>query len=188
MKKVLDKVVYLLFFFIFFSFIGWLYEVGIFLVEDHIFVNRGVLYGPWLPVYGAGALIIYLIFYRLKKKPVKIGKLNIRPLLIYIYIVLATTIVELITTYIIDFMKSDWRKLWDYSGSFMNYQGRVSLPSSLKFGLIGIIGVYIIIPLIDKFIGLNNKITKAITYIIILLFIVDIIIHIFTGSTYVGPA
>ena len=84
-----------------------------------------------------------------------------------------TTIVELLTTYIIDYMKSDWRKLWDYSGSFMNFQGRVSLPSSLKFGLIGIIGVYIIIPLIDKFIGSKSKINKVITYVIIVLFIVD---------------
>lgn len=188
MKKVFEKIKYLLFLFICFSIIGWLYEVALFLIDDHIFVNRGVLYGPWLPVYGAGALVIYLLFYHLKKKPVKIGKFNIRPLLIYVYIVLITTIVELLTTYIIEFLKSDWRKLWDYSGSFMNFQGRISLPSSLKFGLIGIIGVYIIIPLIDKFIGSNSKVNKIITYIIFLLFIVDVIIHIFTGSTYVGPA
>lgn len=188
MKKGFEKIKYLLFLFICFSIIGWIYEVALFLIYDHIFVNRGVLYGPWLPVYGAGALVIYLLFYHLKKKPVKIGKLNIRPLLIYIYIVLMTTLVELLTTYIIEFLKSDWRKLWDYSGSFMNFQGRISLPSSLKFGLIGILGVYVVIPLIDKFIGSNSKITKVITYLIIILFIVDIIIHIFTGSTYVGPA
>ena len=45
------------------------------------------------------------IFNRLKKKPVKIGKLNIRPLIIYVYIVIMSTLVELLTTYIIDFMK-----------------------------------------------------------------------------------
>ena len=39
------------------SFFGWLWEVGIYLVKDGEFVNRGVLFGPWLPVYGCGGII-----------------------------------------------------------------------------------------------------------------------------------
>ena len=38
------------------SFFGWLWEVGIYLVKDGEFVNRGVLFGPWLPVYGCGGI------------------------------------------------------------------------------------------------------------------------------------
>lgn len=186
MKNIFEKITDLIFYFICFCIVGWIYEVVLFLIEDHIFVNRGVLFGPW-PVYGCGGLIIYFLFNKMKKKPVKIGKLNIRPVLIYIYIVLIATTVELLTTYIIDFMKSDWRKLWDYSNMFMNFQGRIALKTSLKFGIVGIIGVYLIIPLIEKFLGIKKIPTQIIKYLIIILFIVDIIVHIFTGSTYTGP-
>lgn len=187
MKNIFEKITDLIFYFICFCIVGWIYEVVLFLIEDHIFVNRGVLFGPWLPVYGCGGLIIYFLFNKLKKKPVKIGKLNIRPVLIYIYIVLIATTVELLTTYVIDFMKSDWRKLWDYSNMFMNFQGRIALKTSLKFGIVGIIGVYLIIPLIEKFLGIKKIPTQIIKYLVIVLFIVDIIVHIFTGSTYTGP-
>ena len=32
------------------SFAGWLWEAGIYLVKDGEVVNRGVLWGPWLPI------------------------------------------------------------------------------------------------------------------------------------------
>ena len=161
--------------------------MSLFLLEDHIFVNRGFLYGPWLPVYGFGGIVIYYLFYHLKNKPVKILNINIRPLLIFMYVTITAVLVELSTTYISDFFKSDWRKLWSYSGEFMNFQGRIALIPGLKFGLIGLLGIYLIIPLIDKLKNTSKRPVVCITWTIILLFVLDVIIHIFTGSTYVGP-
>ena len=69
----------------------------------------------------------------------------------------------------------------------MNFEGRVALVPGLKFGLVGIIGVYLIVPLIDKIKNSNNKIVVTFTYIIILLFLIDVIIHLFIGGTYSGP-
>ena len=186
MKK-LEKFRRFMIYFLCFAFIGWLYEVILFLVEDHILVNRGFFYGPWLPVYGFGGIVIYYLFYRLKNKPIKIGNINIRPLLIFIYITITAMLVELITTYISDLAKVDWRTLWYYSDDFMNFQGRIALFPGLKFGLIGLLGIYVIVPLIDKFLNNKNKIVVNTTYIIIVIFIIDVIIHIFTGSTYNGP-
>lgn len=174
-------------YFLCFAFIGWIYEVVLFLVEDHILVNRGFFYGPWLPVYGVGGMVIYLLFYRLKNKPIKIKKINTRPLLIFIYITITAMLVELLTTYISDLFKVDWTKLWYYGDDFMNFQGRIALLPGLKFGIIGLLGIYLIIPLIDKFINIKKKPVVYTTYIIILIFIIDVIIHIFTGSTYNGP-
>jgi hypothetical protein len=57
----------------------------------------------------------------------------------------------------------------------------------LKFGGVGLLGIYVIIPLIDKFKGIKKQPAILLTYLIILVFIIDVIIHIFTGSTYVGP-
>ena len=187
MNKILVNIKNILIYFICFSMIGWIYEVLLFLIEDHIFVNRGVLYGPWLPVYGLGGMVIYYLFYQLKNKSLKFGKINIRPLLIFIYISVTSMLVELLTTYIADLFKSDWRTLWYYGDEFMNFQGRIALFPGLKFGLIGLIGIYLIVPLIDKFKSIDKKIIKIFTYIIILLFIIDVIIHLFIGSTYVGP-
>ena len=55
-------------FFFTFSFAGWLWEVFLHVYLDHALVNRGVLYGPWLPIYGFGVLILFLLR-RFAKKP-----------------------------------------------------------------------------------------------------------------------
>ena len=187
MKKVLEKVRNIMIYFMCFSIIGWIYEVSLFIIRNHILVNRGVLYGPWLPVYGFGGFIIFSLFNKLKDKHIKIKKVNIRPLLIFIYITIMATIIELSTTYICDLINSDWTKLWDYRSKFMNFQGRVALVPSIIFGILGIIVIYLVVPFIDKIKNSNNKTTNIIIYIIIVLFLIDVIIHIFTGSTYTGP-
>ena len=53
-----------------FSFIGWLWEVSLHLVEDGAFVNRGVLHGPWLPIYGSGGVLILILLQKLRARPV----------------------------------------------------------------------------------------------------------------------
>ena len=47
-KKKLELLVII---FVLMSFAGWIWEVAIHLVEDGVFVKRGVLSGPWLPIY-----------------------------------------------------------------------------------------------------------------------------------------
>ena len=183
----MNKIRNIMIYFLCFAFIGWIYEELVFLIEDHVLVNRGVLYGPWLPVYGFGGMVIYYLFYRLKNKPVKIKSLNIRPLLIFIYITITAVLVELLTTYICDLIKSDWTSLWYYGDKFMNFEGRIALIPGLKFGLIGLLGIYVIMPLIDKFVKIKKNGVVNFTYVIIAIFIIDVIIHIFTGSTYNGP-
>ena len=187
MKKYIENIKNVMIYFICFSFIGWIYEVSLFLLEDHIFVNRGFLYGPWLPVYGFGGIVIYYLFYHLKNKPIKILNVNIRPLLIFIYITITAVLVELLTTYICDLIKSDWTSLWYYGDKFMNFEGRIALIPGVKFGLIGLLGIYVIMPLIDKLVKIKKKGVVNFTYVIIAIFIIDVIIHIFTGSTYNGP-
>ena len=55
MRKTVQKVypiTTLILLFFLFSFTGWVWEVICHLVEDRMFINRGVLFGPWLPIYG----------------------------------------------------------------------------------------------------------------------------------------
>ena len=51
------------------SFIGWFWEVSSHLMLYHSFANRGVLHGPWLPIYGVGGLLILLLLKKFREKP-----------------------------------------------------------------------------------------------------------------------
>ncbi len=89
--------------FIVFAICGWLYEEFLFIVEDHVLVNRGSLWGPWLPIYGFGGFAVILLFYRYKDKKIMIGKVNVRPLVLFFETTIICVLVELIASYIIDF-------------------------------------------------------------------------------------
>ena len=52
------------------AFAGWLWEVLLYLITDHTFVNRGVYRGPYLPIYGVGCVLLILMFHRLRRHPV----------------------------------------------------------------------------------------------------------------------
>lgn len=43
--------------FLLYSFIGWLWETVLNIVQKRRFVDRGILNGPLCPIYGFGALI-----------------------------------------------------------------------------------------------------------------------------------
>ena len=59
---------------IFFTFsgIGWLWEVLLHLVMDGMFINRGVLTGPWLPIYGTGGVLILLVPKKWQDRPLRL--------------------------------------------------------------------------------------------------------------------
>ena len=177
----------LLLFFIFYSIIGWIYEELLFIIEDNVLCNRGVLFGPWLPIYGFGGLVIIEIFYRFKDKKVKIGKLNIRPILLFIESVVFATLMELISTYIMDFTGGNFKSLWDYSDRLLNFQGRIALIPDLKFGIVALVGIYLIQPLLIKFVTMKDQKKVNIVFIILsVLFFADVIARYWLGPNFKG--
>ena len=65
-----NKFYYLVIVFFIASIVGWIYEVLFYLLFDGVLVNRGFLYGFYVPVYGMGALLIVILLKRFKKNPV----------------------------------------------------------------------------------------------------------------------
>lgn len=186
-KKKIEIVRDIFIFFIVYCIIGWIFEELVFLVEDHILYNRGFLFGPWLPIYGFGGIIITALFFRAKNKPVKVGKINIRPLIIYFEACIIATIVELISTYIIDFTGGNFKTLWDYSQNFMNFQGRIALIPDAKFGVLALLAIYVIQPVLKKIIETKKqKVLNICTICIAILFTIDLIARIWLGSNFVG--
>ena len=139
---------YVLFFWIY-AVIGWIYEV---VLETFIyrwgFSNRGVLFGPWLPVYGFGATVFLLLWYRLiKGKPLK-RKLLFLPV-IFLLTMATATLIELITSYLCEWIIGSWP--WQtYADYAINFQARIALSPSIRFGIGGVVFLYVIQPLLDK--------------------------------------
>ena len=148
-------------FFFFFSIIGWLWEVFYFIVIKGQFVNRGFLRGPWLPIYGFACALLILF-----TKSKKLRKLLNSPMLTFIFITIFCTILEYITSYVIE--KYTGIRYWDYSKLFMNINGRVCLRNSIFFGVGGSLCIYIIGP---SFARNVEKIPKKIRYFLICMLI-----------------
>lgn len=139
----------ILMFFIF-SIAGWFMEMNLFYFLDGTIVNRGALYGPWLPIYGFGCCLIILILNIINQYSNYefLKKIEQNPFIVFIIVMIFCTILEFFTSYFME--KNMGLKYWDYSGHFMNIQGRVCLENSLFFGAGGCLCIYIIAPFLQK--------------------------------------
>ncbi len=145
------------------SIIGWSFEVIMHIIEHGEFVKRGVLQGPWLPIYGYGCLLILTILHKFRKKPLQE----------FILIIVLCGLVEYFTAVYLEYVFNG-TKWWDYSGYFLNIQGRVCAEGLLVFGIGGIILVYILAPLIDNVLQkINPKKLAIICCSLLCLFIFD---------------
>ena len=123
------------------AFIGWLWEVSLHLITDGEFVNRGVLHGPWLPIYGTGSVLILLLLNKLRKYP----------MLEFISATVLCGCVEYFTAYHLE-MTHNGQKWWDYTGYYLNLDGRICAEGLLTFGLGGMLIVYVLAPILDNLI------------------------------------
>lgn len=177
-KSLNKKVTYIGLTFMLYAFIGWIYEVILEFYYGNGFVNRGFLFGPYLPVYGFGALLILFLLYRFSKKKICLGKLSITPVLVFILIFLLTTIVEYITGTLLDIFLQ--KRLWDYSHYAFNINGLVCLSASTRFAIGGTVFIYCLQPLFDRFINVaNTKFRSILAYGLLLLVLIDFIFKIF---------
>ena len=155
-------------FFFTFAFAGWLWEVLLYLFRDGILVNRGTSYGPWLPIYGFSCTAIILLVTRFEK----FRKLTNNPIIMFLFIMGFATIAEYTTSWFIEMVSG--LKYWDYSGVFMNINGRVCLECSLFFGFGGSLCLYIIAPFLERqFEKLTLKVRLSLCLIIVSLFSID---------------
>lgn len=75
MKKILNFLTDNYIIFCVYALIGWIYEVSWYLIFERRFVNRGVLFGPFLPIYGFGMLILLFLLRKFMKKRHESGNL-----------------------------------------------------------------------------------------------------------------
>lgn len=159
--RIYDFVDIILMFFVF-SVAGWFMEMNLFYFLDGTIVNRGALYGPWLPIYGFGCSSIIVILNVLNKYSSFrfLKKIEENPFIVFITVMILCTILEFLTSYVME--KTMGLKYWDYSGHFMNIEGRVCLENSLFFGAGGCLCIYIIAPFLQRAFSKISKRVKIV--------------------------
>lgn len=116
-----------LFFFYFYCFFGWIFESTYVSVKSRHFVNRGFMRGPFLPIYGSGAIMMLVVSMPFQDNIV----------LTYLAGCAGATVLELVTGMA---MESLFKvRYWDYSNQKFNYKGHICLSSTVAWGFLTIL-------------------------------------------------
>ena len=151
--------------FIIYSFIGWIVELINVLIIEHKIVDRGFLIGPYLPIYGFGALFIITFLSKYKSDLITLFCMST--------IICAT--LEYITSFIME--KLFHARWWDYSSNKFNINGRICLETASLFGIGGCIIIYIIQPILDSIILFFNPLFLNIAAIVLaIIFVADLLV------------
>ena len=120
--------------FVAYSIIGWIVECIYAAVHRKEFVNRGLLQGPFCPVYGIGMVWITIFFYGLQNHPI----------FLFVGSTVVSGVVEWICGILIE--KFSGRRMWDYSHKKINFNGYTCLSYASLFGLCATISILFIFP------------------------------------------
>ena len=180
-KEMQKKIEQYFLLFVIYSIMGWIFEIIIFAFLEQKFVNRGLLMGPYCPIYGFGFLFIDLLLKRYKEKPI----------LLFIMAMVISTFLEYATSLLLEFIFNI--QLWDYSQNFMNLDGRICLQTTVAFGVLAVIAIYKVNPiLMAKLDKIPENALKYIAIIIAVMMLLDtcvsyqIIFNIKDGLSKIG--
>lgn len=150
--------------FVFYCFLGWIWESTYESIIDRKILNRGFLFGPYIPIYGFGGIAIYFGFNKYST-----NLFNIRSIEIYFIGLLIATILEYVTSFLLE--KIFGARWWDYSGYKLNINGRICLIASLFWGVVAVIFVQVLNP---KIISVISSISHDLKLVLATMFITTI--------------
>lgn len=158
-------VIKILMYFIIYSFFGWVMESVLKTCIQKKPVNSGFLYGPFCPIYGFGAIIMFLFLQGFKE----------RPILLFIIAFFILSLWEYIVGWALE--KIFHTKYWDYTENKFNIRGRVCLMNSLFWGFLGVVFIRYMHPyIIERVDAINETELVILTVILITIMLVDAII------------
>lgn len=151
-----------LFLFFFYSFFGWIFETIYVSVHEGHFVNRGFIRGPFLPLYGCGGIMMLLAskpFYE-----------NV--VLVFISGCIGATALEYITAVVMEALFKV--RYWDYSHKKIHFQGRISLESTLAWGLCTVVFTHWLqLPIERIVLSIPYNIVTVATAVVLVMFSAD---------------
>ena len=158
-RDVVKKLVKIFWIFLIGSFIGYILEMIVGLVQNgHLVTRQGMIYGPFIQVYGIGLVLYYLIIPKTGNK---------------VHVFFASMLLGGIVEYIFSFLQETifGTVSWDYSNLWFNINGRTSLLHCIYWGIGGILFIKYIYPLINRIEEMYNKKYFRIATLFLVIFI-----------------
>lgn len=160
---------------------GFLYEFIFYYFNGGMktFYWRGGNFLPWINIYATGSIMIYLLTYKNRKKPLKV----------FLISVITTGILEYISGFGMD--KIAGKRCWDYNKEILNFgniNGYVCLRSVLIFGIFALLLIYVVIPLCYFLANKSNKkVFISISVILFFIFMFDEIYNLLIARIFHLP-
>lgn len=143
------------------SFGGWVYETIYCSVVEGEFTKRGFLFGPTCPIYGIGALAVWLV----------LGQIS-NPIIVFFIGAVLATVIEYSTGLFLE--RRFKKKWWDYSMFKFNLHGRICPQASAVFGAFSVTSVFVLVPTMLTILMIFSKHTvSVVAFIVVTLYFLD---------------
>ena len=143
------------------SFGGWVYETIYCSVVEGEFTKRGFLFGPTCPIYGIGALAVWLV----------LGQIS-NPIIVFIIGAVLATVIEYSTGLFLE--RRFKKKWWDYSMFKFNLHGRICPQASAVFGAFSVTSVFVLVPtMLDVLMIFSKHTVSVVAFIVVTLYFLD---------------
>ena len=156
------KIAQWVFFFYIYCFLGWCFESAFVSAKSRKLVNRGFMRGPFLPLYGSGAMMMLVVSMPFRE--------NV--LLTYVAGVIGATALEYVTGVTMEALFK--MRYWDYSNQKFNFQGQICLSSTLAWGGLTILMTRVVHkPVEQLMLAIPGGALTVVTYVLTVYIVAD---------------
>ena len=149
--------------FYFYCVAGWVWETLYVSIRKKQWINRGFLYGPWLPIYGTGAILILFTTLPFAESS----------FLIFLIGMISATALEYVTGAVMEHIFH--MRYWDYSEEPLNLNGHICLKVSVAWGFFSLFLVRVLHPPVDHGVRLvSGWLQDVLSILLTILFSVDV--------------
>lgn len=151
----------LLWLFLLYAFLGWCAGVVAAALRKHAFVNTGFLNLPLCPIYGVAAVVFSLFLSELRDR--------------LFFLFLAGAVLSAFLAFLTGFLleRIFHRKWWDYTRCRFQFEGYITLPHLILWGLLAVVCIRLTNPLIRSLLALL-PVQVARTALLVVLILVGI--------------
>lgn len=162
----------ILWYFIIFSIIGLIIETLFCYITTGVLESRkGLIWGPFCPVYGLGATLLILLLHSYKEKPI----------LLFILGSIFGNIIEYLVSFLLEAYYGT--RFWDYSYLNWNLNGRICILYSVYWGVLSFVLIQYVKKWIDQYIDkIPNK--KTLHIVILGILVLDGICTVWAITSY----
>lgn len=170
-KKVINFIIKIFWIFVIGSVFGFFAEMLYALVYTRtIVIHKGLIYGPFIQVYGMGAIAYYLLISNVKE-----------PKDAFFYGMIMGGILEYLCSFFQEIFFGTVS--WDYSKMLINLNGRISLLYCVYWGIIAVLFLKLIYPWLEKIEPLiYKKSIRIFTFFFAIFMTLDIAISCMAGA------